>query len=124
MGMRVASNQLDAMRFLRKYLQREFFRRSPSGVEYQLQKQSHDSVLREQDRTRGALVKACFYVLDNPHRKGLVEHPRDWPHLGAVVPGYPFLHPVEEDFWRDFWKFYTEHRETTPRSGGLASAAD
>jgi REP element-mobilizing transposase RayT len=124
LGMRVASNQSDAMRFLRKYLQREFTRRSPTGVEFQLQKQSHDSVLTEKDRTRGALARACFYVLDNPRRKGLVEHPRDWPHLGAVVPGYPFLHPLDEDFWPDFWKLYLEQRERSPRSGGLASAAD
>jgi REP element-mobilizing transposase RayT len=123
LGLRVASNQLDAMRFLRKYLQREFTRRSPTGVEYQLQKQSHERVLTEKDRTRGALARACFYVLDNPRRKGLVEHPRDWPHLGAVVPGYPFMHPLAEDFWPEFWKFYQEQREESPRSGGLASAA-
>ena len=116
LGMRVVSNQTNAMRFLRKYLQREFSRRSPSGVEYQLQKQSHDSVLTEKDRTRGALAKACFYVLDNPRRKGLVEHPQNWPHLGAMVPGYPFLHPLEEDFWPSFWKFYQDQREPTPRS--------
>jgi putative transposase len=125
LGLRVASNQANAMRFLRKYLQREFTRRSPSGVEYRLQKQSHDSVLTEKDRTRGALAKACFYVLDNPRRKGLVKHPRDWRHLGTVVPGFPFLHPLEEDFWPSFWKFYQNQREPTPqapRSGGLASA--
>ena len=40
LGLRVASNQSDAMRFLRKYLRREFTRRSPTGVEYQLQKQA------------------------------------------------------------------------------------
>jgi putative transposase len=113
LGLRAASNQLDAMRFLRKYLQREFTRRSPDGG-YQLQKQAHDSVLREADRTRGALAKSCFYILDNPRRKGLVAHPRDWPHLGAVVPGYPFLQPLADDFWPDFWKFYQEHRESVP----------
>ncbi len=123
LGLRAASNQQDAMRFLRKYLQREFTRCSPAGVEYQLQKQSHDSVLTGQDRTRGALARACFYVLDNPRRKGLVAHPRDWPHLGAVVPGYPFLHPLDESFWPDFWKFYEAQREDFPRSGKLGFAA-
>ncbi len=88
--------------------------RSPSGVEFELQKQPHDSVLREADRTHGALAKSCFYLLDNPRVAGLVEHPRNWPYLGAVVPGYPFLHPLEEDFWPLFWRFYAEHRELTP----------
>jgi len=89
-------------------------RRPAQGVAFELQKQSHDSVLREQDRTRGALSSACFYVLDNPRRKGLVAHPRDWPHLGAVVPGYPFLHPLAEDFWPLFWKLYSAQREPAP----------
>ena len=116
LGLRVASDQLRAVRFLRKYLQREFTRRSPQGVEFELQKQAHDSVLKEEERTQGALAKACFYVLDNPRRKGLVEHPRDWPHLGALAPGYPFLHPLEEDFWPMFWQQYQKHREPRPAS--------
>ena len=72
------------------------------------------SVLREKDRVRGAFQRTCFYVLDNPRRKELVEHPRDWPHLGAVVPGYPFLHPLAEDFWELFWKLYEREREPIP----------
>ena len=102
------------MRLLRKHLQAELTRRSPLGVEFELQKQAHDSVLREEDRTRGGLSRACFYVLDNPRRKGLVTHPRDWPYLGAVVPGFPFLHPLAEHFWRLFWKIYGAQRESAP----------
>jgi hypothetical protein len=102
------------MRFFRKHLQRELTRRSPRGGEFELQKQSHDNVLREADRTRGALARACFYVLENPRRKELVAQPQDWPHLGAVVPGYPFLHPLAEGFWPDFWKLYLKHREPMP----------
>ena len=111
LGLRVASDQLRAVRFLRKYLQRELTRRSSTGGEFELQKQAHDAVLKEQDRTRGALAKACFYVLENPCRQGLVEHARQWPHLGAMAPGYPFLHPLDDDFWPAYWKLYREHRE-------------
>ena len=114
LGLRVDTDQRNAMKFLRKHLAVELVRRSPTGGEFELQKQSHDSVLREQDRLRGAFQKTCFYVLDNPRRKELVTHPREWPHLGAVVPGYPFLHPLSEDFWGLFWKLYTEKREPTP----------
>ena len=71
-------------------------------------------LLREKDRVRSAFAKTCFYVLDNPRQDGLVAHPQDWRHLGAVVPGYPFLHPLAEDFWELFWKFYEQHREPTP----------
>jgi hypothetical protein len=124
LGLRLNSNQSDAMRFLRKFLQRELTTRSPSGVEYQLQKQAHDTVLAEKDRTRGGLAKACFYVLDNPHRKGLVSHPRQWPYLGAMVPGYPFLHPLDDDFWPHFWKLYIGQREEIPKESGLTATAN
>ena len=114
MGLRAETDQLNAMRFLRKHLAAELARRSPTGMEFELQKQSHDSVLREKDRLRGAFEKACFYVLNNPCRKELVKRPHDWPHFGAVVPGYPFLHPLAEDFWDQFWKLYLQNRQPEP----------
>jgi putative transposase len=114
MGLRLDSDQRNAMKFLRKHLAVELTRRAPTGVEFELQKQSHDSVLREKDRWRGAFEKSCFYLLDNPSRRKLVSHSRDWPHLGAVVPGYPFLHPLKEDFWEQFWKIYQAQREAMP----------
>jgi len=114
MGLQVSSDQRNAMKFLRKHLAAELALRSLNGGEFELQKQPHDSVLREKDRVRSAFTKACFYVLDNPRQDGLVDHPRDWRSLGAVVPGYPFLHPLAEDFWELFWKFYEQHREPTP----------
>jgi REP element-mobilizing transposase RayT len=114
MGSHVTSDQRNAMKFLRKHLAVELARRPPGGVELKPQKQARDSVLREKDRIRGAFEKSCFYTLDNPCRKKLVNHPRDWPHLGAVVPGYPFLHPLAEDFRRQFWNIYMEKREATP----------
>ena len=114
MGLRMDGDQRNAIKFLRKHLAAELARRSRTGAEFELQKQSHDSVLREKDRLRGVFEKACFYVLENPRRTGLVDHPRDWPHLGAIVPGHPFLHPLKDDFWELFWKLYQQHREPTP----------
>ena len=114
MGMRLASDQRLAMRFLRKQLAIELARRSPTGIEFELQKQPYDSVLREKDRQRGAFAKTCFYVLDNPRRKGLVEDARNWRYCGAVVPGYPWLHPLAENFWEQFWKIYVKEREQPP----------
>ena len=114
LGLKVLSDQRDGMRFLRKHFQAKLTRRSPHGNELELQKQSHDSVLRDKDRTRGALSAACLYVFDNPRRKGLVTHPRDWPYLGAIVPGYPFLYPLSQDFWPLFWKLYQAKRDPVP----------
>ncbi len=102
MGMRVRSDQRLASRFIRKHLAAELARRSSAGAEFELQKQSHDSVLREKNRLRGAFERTCFYVLDNPRRAGLVNHPHEWPYLGAMVPGCPWMHPLIEDFWKEF----------------------
>ncbi len=112
MGLRLASDQINAMRFLRKYLQLELTRRGSSAAPpFELQKQAHDRVLREEERKRGAFASACLYVLNNPVRADLVKQPRDWPSLGAVVPGYPDVYPLDEGFWPLFWKLYAQHRE-------------
>jgi hypothetical protein len=49
-----------------------------------------------------------------PRRKGLVTHPREWPHLGAVIPGLPHMHPLADDFWPLFWKLYMALRDPIP----------
>jgi len=105
MGLRRQSNQLNAMKFLRTHLEPEL------GEGGEWQHQPHDHVLREQERQRNAFASACFYTLANPVRAKLVERERDWPFLGAVVPGYPTLHPLAEGFWELFWKLYTKERE-------------
>jgi putative transposase len=114
MGLRVATDQRNAIKFLRKHIAEELSHRSPTGAEFELQKQSHDSVLRSEDRKRGAFEKVCFYLLENPVRKQLVTNARDWRYFGTVVPGYPFLHPLTEDFWELFWKIYMKQREPMP----------
>src|SRR5581483_581958 len=62
MGLGLTSDQRNAMKFLRKHLAE---RVRTVGKDIELQKQSHDSVLREQNRRRGAFEKSCFYLLDN-----------------------------------------------------------
>jgi REP element-mobilizing transposase RayT len=112
MGLSLSSDQINGMRFLRKYLQVELTRRSsPGGLQFELQKQSHDNVLREEERTHGAFASVCFYILDNPVRAGLVTSASEWPWIGAVLPGYPDVHPLDKDFWELFWKLHQQHRE-------------
>ena len=47
----------------------------------------------------------------------LVKHPREWPFSGAVVLGYPTLHPLQEDFWPKFWKLYAQAKH--PDAGNI-----
>ena len=99
MGMRRDSDQKNGMKFLREHL-------GPKLRPHQFQHQAHDHVLREEQRKRNAFAKVCFYIIDNARKDGLVKHPKEWNLCGALIPGYPTLHPLEEDFWPKFWKLY------------------
>ena len=108
MGMRRETDQLDAMKFLRTHLEPAL----GNGREWQ--HQPHDHVLREEERRRNAFGRFCFYTLANPVRDELVKRERDWPYSGAIIPGYPTLHPFAEDYWEHFWKLYIAERESEP----------
>ena len=133
LGLSLESDQLNATRFLRKFLNRMLdgkgIENRTSAVHAQksavdshprpqtgwaLQPQAHDHVLREEERKQNAFAKICFYILANPVRAELVKRENDWPFSGAVVAGYPDLYPFQEDYWELFWKVYSQHREPTP----------
>ena len=105
MGLRRESDQLNAMKVLRVHLEPAL------GDGRAWQHQAHDHVLREEERKRNAFARFCFYTLANPVRAKLVNRELDWPFMGAVVPSYPELHPLAEDFWELFWKLYIDQRE-------------
>jgi REP element-mobilizing transposase RayT len=106
MGLRRESDQLNAMKFLRTHLEPAL------GGGYKWQHQPHDHVLREEERRRNAFASFCFYTLANPVRDELVMQEEDWPYSGAVIPGYPALHPLAKEFWERFWKLYVNARES------------
>ncbi len=99
MGLRFDTDQLNAMAFLRTYLE-------PLLAPNKFQPQAHDHVLKGSERKRNAFAKVCFYILENPVRAELVSVAAEWRFSGAVIPGYPTLNPLREDFWAKFWKVY------------------
>ena len=101
MGLRLDSDQLNGMAFLRTYLE-------PKLATQRFQHQAHDHVLKEEERRRNAFARVCNYILENPLRAELVKAPVEWAFSGAVVPGYPTLHPLQDDFWPKFWKLYAK----------------
>lgn len=110
MGLRLDSDQLNAMAFLRTYLE-------PALAPAKFQPQAHDNVLREKDREHGAFAKVCFYILNNPVAADVVSKPGEWKFSGAIVPGYPTLHPLKDDYWEKFWKLYQRMRQ--PDAGNI-----
>jgi len=103
MGLCRDSDQRNGIKFLREHL-------GPALRPHRFQHQPHDHVLREEERKRNAFAKICFYILANPVRAGLIQETETWPFCGAIIPGYPTLHPLGKDFWRFFWKLYTATR--------------
>ena len=108
LGLRRDSDQRNGMSFLRTHLE-------PLLSPRKFQPQAHDHVVREEERKHGAFAKICFYILANPVRAKLIKETEAWPYCGAVVPGYPKLHLLEEDFWPLFWKLFQEFRQ--PEAG-------
>ena len=100
MGVSGASDQRRATAFLRTQLK-------PHLAPARWQHQPHDHVLRDEERKRGVFASTCFYVAENPVRAGLAAKATEWAYTGCVVPGYPALHPLAEDFWEIFWRIHT-----------------
>jgi len=74
MGLRLNGDQRNAMKFLRKHLSSAL--RPPwTKGDFELQKQSHDSVLKEKDRRRGAFEKSCFLHFRQSPAEGLGKTP-------------------------------------------------
>ena len=103
MGLWRASDQLNGVAFLRRYLE-------PALAPHKFQHQPHDHVLKENERRKNAFAAVCAYVLENPVRAGSIGNLHKWQFCGAVVPGYPTLHPLQKDFWRKFWEMYSESK--------------
>jgi len=109
-GLRRDSDQRNGVAFLRTHLKAAL-------APQKFQHQAHDHVLKEEERRRNAFAIVCNYILENPMRAGLVKSPANWPFLGAVVPGYPTLHPLEDVFWPTFWKIYAAQK--SPDAGKI-----
>jgi REP element-mobilizing transposase RayT len=105
MGLRLDTDQLNGMAFLRTYLEPEL---SP----WKFQPQPQDEVLREEQRKRNAFAKVCFYIAANPVRAELLAKSGDWPFIGSVIPGYPRLNPLAGEDWPKFWKIYSKLRQS------------
>lgn len=126
LGLSLESDQLNGMKFLRTYLNRLLAKkpienrsmtvdsRPRPRMQWGLRPQAHDHVLREEERKQNAFARVCFYILANPVRAELAERESDWSFSGAVVPGYPDLYPLQEDYWELFWKIYYWQREPVP----------
>jgi putative transposase len=110
MGLRLDSDQLNGMAFLRTYLE-------PELAPAKFQPQPQDAVLREEQRKRNAFAKVCFYIAANPVRAKLIKETEVWAFTGCVVPGYPKLNPMEEDFWPKFWRIFGKLRQ--PDAGNI-----
>ncbi|PXA04909.1 hypothetical protein DDZ13_02795 [Coraliomargarita sinensis] len=100
-GTRSESDQIKACSFFRKYLGERI-----RPVRWQ--RQAHDHVVREDERTTGRYADSVNYILMNPVRAGLVEHWQDYAYLGALLPGYPDLDRRDPAFNDLFWKLLAQ----------------
>ncbi len=110
MGLRLDTDQINGMAFLRTYLE-------PELTPAMFQPQAQDEVLQEEQRKRNAFAKVCFYIAANPVQEELAATVADWPFTGCVIPGYPKLNPLAEDFRPKFWRIFGKLRQ--PDAGDI-----
>ncbi|MFA6544058.1 MAG: hypothetical protein WCS99_06510 [Limisphaerales bacterium] len=110
MGLRLDSDQLNGMAFLRTHLE-------PLLAPAQFQPQAEDHVVRAEQRQRNAFAQVCCYIAENPVKARLVKQATDWPFTGCIVPGYPKLNPLADDFWPKFWRLHGKLRQ--PDAGNI-----
>jgi putative transposase len=115
LGAAAGSDQLAAMPFFRKHLNRIL---KPAGC--RLQHQAHDHVLTPDEKQRGSFENVAAYIRENPTRAGFAADWRQWPHAGCMLPGYPELDPAAETYWPSFWRIY--HAITAPSAEGKSQA--
>jgi putative transposase len=101
-GLSETSDQDRAGNFFRRFLNVELKARG-----HELQKQPWDVVLREKDRERGAVMSACFYIVENPARAELASNAPEWPFSGSIAAGYPDFDWRQSDFAQRLWTIYT-----------------
>lgn len=104
-GQSPESNQLRATKFFRKEL-------TPLLSPTQWQRQAHDHVVTLDERETGIYQDTIHYILQNPVRARIVEDWREYPYIGALIPGYPRLDRSDPEFNERFWKIY-HHTITT-----------
>ncbi|MHC4875017.1 MAG: hypothetical protein ACYTGL_00880 [Planctomycetota bacterium] len=82
------------------------------GLELQLQ--SYDHVLREDELERGALESVSEYIARNTERAGIigVDQFATYPFTGCMIPGYPLLRLFEPDSWERLWRTLAFLRRT------------
>jgi putative transposase len=107
-GLARESDQLNAMTFFRTQLE-------PKLKPTKLQPQSHDHVLRSEERRKNAFAKICYYITENPVRAALIDKPKTWPYTNALIPGYPNLNLFAPDHWNKFWKIYSTLKKPDAR---------
>ena len=92
----------DQKRFMRFLLRHSNVLLEETG--HRWQPQAHDHVLRAEESDRYAYERLAGYIMENPVRAGLVGRSEEWPHTGAVLPGYPELSVWLPDYWERYWR--------------------
>jgi putative transposase len=95
MGLLSGSDQFTAMKHFRQRCNESLAR-----IGFELQDQSYDHVLKNEELRESEFRNLCEYIARNPERAGLVgiDCYDQYPYSGCLIPGYPELRPFTPDF--------------------------
>ncbi len=99
-GVAESSNQLVAMKSLRKDVNHSLER-----IDYRLQLQAYDHVLKDEELEKEAIESTAEYIARNPERKRLIEVDAfaKYPFSGCLLPGAARLTLFTVKGWDEVW---------------------
>ena len=74
------NSESDTLKFIKAYKQKTGYWLANNQIKAGWQKDFFDHIIRKEE----GLINVAKYILDNPVRKGLVEHWQDYPFKGAI----------------------------------------
>ena len=81
---------------------------------HELQKQSYDTVLLDEELERTAIEDTIEYIARNPERKRLTPPDRfaDYAFTGCLMPGFPSIKLFQEPGWDLIWRVLDKLKQT------------
>lgn len=100
-GLSEATDQLIAMKHFRKDINECL-----KAIGYQLQLQSYDHVLQNEELDQHAVENTIEYIARNPERKGLIARDEfgTYRYSGCLIPGYPQFRLFADEGWDRMWR--------------------
>jgi len=100
-GLADDTDQLTAMKSFRRDMNDAL-----GKIGFELQRQSYDHVLKDEELERDAIESVVEYIARNPERRDLIQSDAfaSYPYTGCLLPGAARLRLFTDEGWDEIWR--------------------